>query len=145
MTYKHNKGFTILEMVASSTLLSLAVVSLCSIGMRSMTGVSANREYERAWQILDRQLTLIDYIGIGDFIELGQTEGEIGGEGEEIPAHYWNVMIEESEHAGLYFVGIAVSWGPEKKRRSISTATMLYDQTVLELLEEEESEGEDNG
>lgn len=137
---RNSKGFSIIEMVASSTLLSLAVVSLCSIGMRSMTGVKANREYEQAWQILDRQLTMIDYIGIGPFVELGQTDGQIGDEGEETSVYDWNVMVEEGEYTGLYNVGIVISWGPDKKRRSISAATMLYDESALEALEEESEE-----
>ena len=129
-----------MEMLAASTLLSLAVVSLCSIGMRSMTGVRSNREYEQAWQLLDRQLTTIEYVGIGQFLEMGQLEGQLGSEENQESVHYWEVQVEEGNYTGLYSVNIAVAWGPSNGRRRITTSTYMYDDSVLELLTESEEQ-----
>ncbi len=65
-------------LLSAAVLLSGAVVALCAISNKSLSGVKLNRENEVAWQLLDRQLTLIDYIGVDQFIEAGQLEGRFG-------------------------------------------------------------------
>ena len=138
MNAVHNKkAFSIVEMVAASTLLSLAVVSLCTVGARAIRGVHANRQYEQAWQLIDRQLATIDYVGIGPFMELGQFEGQLNQDEETGIVHYWHVDITEGNYTGLYRVDMTLSWGSEKDVRSIKATTYLYDDEASELLLDE--------
>ncbi|AQT68176.1 Tfp pilus assembly protein PilV [Anaerohalosphaera lusitana] len=138
-TYGKNKGFSLVETVAASVLLSLAVVTLSTISTRSVLNVKNNREYEQAWEILNRQLTYIDYMGVEAFMEQGEFSGKLGDEESGETVHEWAVDINESsDYTGLYSVDIKITWGPERGRRSVSASTLLNEDTSeseLELLE----------
>lgn len=125
VSQKNRKAFSLVEMIAAASLLSLAVVTICTISTKSMVGVKSNRKYEQAWDVLDKQLTMIDAMGIDAFLEVGQYDGQIGSEetGEDI--YFWNVSIEEEYESNLYNVSLSISWDSGNKRRSISASTLL--------------------
>ncbi|MHC4685275.1 MAG: hypothetical protein ACYTBX_06885, partial [Planctomycetota bacterium] len=81
-----------------------------------------NRRYEMATALIDKQLSLIDYVGIDEFIELGQMEGVF----EEVePEYRWEVVTEYQDIDSLYLVAITVSWVEHNRPYSISADTML--------------------
>lgn len=135
------KGFSLIEMIAAAVLLSTAVVTICAVGMHSMANIKLNRENELAWEVLDRQLTVIDYTGIEEFLEYGVTSGEV--ESPDGAIHYWEMAAEEGYSGNLYNVAISVSWGPWEHRRSVSAATVLNGTGIF--VEEEETTEEDSG
>ena len=141
--FSNNKGFSLIEMIVASIILSLAVVSICTVSTKSMTAVKSNREYETAWDLLDRQLTVIDYAGIEEFINQGQMSGHFGDEETE-GTHYWSVKCEEGEYDYLYNLELTIMWGPENAPSSVSVQTVLNG-TGVELEEEEESEDGSEG
>ena len=138
---ENNGGFSLIEMVVASIILSLAVVSICAISTKSMTSVRSNRDYGVAWDLLDRQLTMIDYTGIEEFINEGQMSGQFGDNDSEA-THYWSAKCEEGDYDYLYNLELTVSWGAENAMRSISASTILNGTGTM--IEEEESE-EDGG
>jgi len=119
---KNKCGFTLVETILAGTILSGAVLALVVISARSLGGTRLNREYETAGALADRQLTLIDYIGVENFIESGQTEGAF--EGYE-PVYYWEVTAEYQEIDNLYLVNVTISWVERNRPYSISVETML--------------------
>jgi prepilin-type N-terminal cleavage/methylation domain-containing protein len=141
---RNNKGFSLIEMIVASIILSLAVVSICAVSTKSMTAVKSNREYEIAWDLLDRQLTIIDYAGIEEFINEGQMSGHFGDEESE-GTHYWSAKCEEGEYDYLYNLELTVVWGPENAPSSISLSTVLNGTGSEIEEEEEESEGGGEG
>ena len=134
------KGFSLIEVIVASVILSGAVVALCAVGNKSMTGVKRNRDYETAWELMDRQLTMIEYIGIEDFIETGQLEGQFGDEDESGPVHYWSAQLEEGDVGNIYDVRLTVSWGSKIRPRSIAASTRFNGPGLLEETEESEEE-----
>ena len=128
------KAFSLIEMIAAAVLLSSAVVVLCAISTKSINAVKANRETELGWDILDKQLVLIDYMGIDDFIEQGETSGQFGDEESSGPVYYWGVEIVQGEADNLYNVNMTVSWGPEKRMRSVSASTVFNGNGISMLL-----------
>ncbi|MHC4485650.1 MAG: type IV pilus modification PilV family protein [Planctomycetota bacterium] len=68
---RNNRGFTLVETVAASAILCGAVLTVGAISTRSLSGTRLNRRYEMATALIDKQLSLIDYVGIDEFIELG--------------------------------------------------------------------------
>jgi len=119
---KIRSGFTLVEMIAASSILCAAVLTLGAIGTRSLSETKLNRHYELAAALADRQLTIIDYIGIENFIDLGQTEGVF----EELePSYHWQVFAEPLETDNLYLVNITVNWLERNRLHSISVDTML--------------------
>jgi len=122
-----NKGFTLIESAVASTILCGAVLTVGAIGTSSLRGVRLNRQYETAASLIDKQLSLIDYVGIDEFIELGRMEGAF----EDIePGYHWKVTTEYQDIDSLYLVNITVSWADHGRPYSLSVDTMLNGITI---------------
>jgi len=123
------KGFTLVEVVASSIILCGAVMVIGAIGTQALTGTHLNRRYEMAASLADKQLSLIDYVGIDSIVEMGQAEGDYEESGYE---YQWKIETEYQEIDSLYLVRLTVSWVDRNKPYSISVNTMLNGQTLSE-------------
>ena len=127
-------GFTLVETIVASIILCGAALALGAISTRSLSGARLNRQYEVAAALADRQLTLIDYIGVENFIELGQTEGE----SEQFePGYHWEVVTESGDIDNLYLVNITVSWVERNRTHSVSVETRLSGTGMLIATEQD--------
>lgn len=121
-------GFTLVEAIAASVILCFAVMMLVSGSTQALSETSLNRQHEVAAALLDKQLTMIDYMGIEEFIEFGQMEGDF----EEFePGYYWRVVTESQATDNLYQVTITMSWVDRNRRYSVSVDTMLNGKGIL--------------
>jgi type II secretory pathway pseudopilin PulG len=119
---RNNEGFTLVETVVASAILCGTVLVVGAISTRAVSGMRLNRQYEMAALVADRQLRLIDYVGIDKFIEAGQMEGVF----EQFePGYYWRVTTESQDIDSLYLVTITVSWAEQNHPYSITVDTML--------------------
>ena len=123
------KGFTLVEVIASSIILCGAVMIVGAIGTQALTGTHLNRRYEAAASLVDKQLSLIDYIGIDEIVEMGQSEGENDDSGY---VYNWKIDTEYQEIDSLYLVTLTVSWVDRNRPYSISVDTMLNGETMSE-------------
>jgi len=123
------KGFTLVEVVASSVILCGAVMVVGTIGTQALTGTHLNRRYEMAVSLVDKQLSMIDYIGIDAIVEMGQLEQDHEDSGYE---YHWKVDTEYQEIDNLYLVTLTVSWVDRNRPYSISVDTMLDGETLSE-------------
>ncbi len=139
---KNAKAFSLVEMIAASVVLSGGVVALCTLNTSSFTAVRANRQLETAWAMLDRQLTIIDYMGLEEFLELKQFSGQIGPTEANSTVYYWNAELTEGTSDNLYTIELTMSWGPPGRQRSISVTTVLNGTDEM-ILEEENEETEE--
>jgi len=116
------KGFTLVEAAVASTILCGAVLTVGAISTSALSGTRLNRQYEVAASLIDKQLSLIDYVGIDEFVEIGQMEGDF----EEIePGYHWEVVTEYQDIDSLYLVTITVTWINHKRPYSLTVDTML--------------------
>ncbi len=123
------KGFTLVEVVASSVILCGVVMVVGAISTQALTGTHMNRRYEVAASIADKQLSLIDYVGIDAIVEMGQAEGDYEDSGYE---YNWKIDTEYQEIDSLYLVTLTVSWTDRNRPYSISVDTMLNGETMSE-------------
>src|SRR4030042_405579 len=139
MSFRKNrkkKGFTLVETVTASTILCGAVLTLVAITSRSLNATRLNRQYEIAASIIDKQLSLLDYVGIDDFIELGRAEGVV----EDFePGYRWEIDTEYQGIDSLYLVTITVTWVERNRPYNFSVQTLLngmstYVETATETL-----------
>lgn len=100
-------GFTLLEALVASVMLAGALVTLCGINTRCLSQTRLNRAYDEAWQVLDRQMTLIEHSGIDVFIDADVAKGEIEQFGRQ---YYWQAEVSALEIGNLYRVTLRVSW-----------------------------------
>jgi prepilin-type N-terminal cleavage/methylation domain-containing protein len=121
---KFVKGFSLVEMVVASTILSMGVITICAISTRSLSRVRLNREREVAWDLLDRQLTMIEYVGVDNFLRAGTLEGKFSAV-KNMPEYNWQIVLKEHEITGLIRVYAAVAWGEKTRRRQITAQTVM--------------------
>ena len=115
-------GFNLVEALVATMILSASVLTLGAIGTNALSSTRLHRHYETAAALIDRQLSLIDYLGIDQFIEAGQTEGII----EEFePGYQWSVTTEYQGTDDLYLVAITMTWLEGKRPHSVVVHTML--------------------
>ena len=119
---ENKKGFTLAETMVASTILCGAVLAVTAISTKSVTGTRLNRRYETAAILIDKQLSLVDYVGIDDFIETGQMEGDFE---DYEPQYHWEIAAEYQDIDSLYLVTITVSWVEHNRPYSVSAETML--------------------
>ncbi|MHC4482220.1 MAG: hypothetical protein ACYSW4_01590 [Planctomycetota bacterium] len=123
-----DRGFTLVETILASIIVCGAVLTLGAISTRCLGQTRLNRQYEVAAALLDKQLTMIDYVGIEEFVELGRMEGEF--EGFE-PGYHWKVVTQSQGIDNLYQVRITFSWVERKQLYSVSVDTMFNGKGIL--------------
>jgi hypothetical protein len=116
------RGFNLVEALVATMILSSAVLTLGAIGTNALSSTRLHRHYEMAAALIDKQLSLIDYTGIDQFIQMGQMEGIV----EELePGYVWSVTTEYQGTDNLYLVGITVSWLEGRRPYRVTAQTML--------------------
>ena len=115
-------GFNLVEALVATMILSSSVLTLGAIGTHALSSTRLHRHYETAASLVDRQLSLIDHLGIDAFIETGQTDGII----EEFdPGYRWSVATEYQGTDDLYLVSITMSWLEGSRPYSVVKQTMM--------------------
>ncbi len=115
-------GFNLVETLLATTILSGSVLALAAVSTNALTDTTLSRHYEAAASVIDEQLSMIDYIGIDQFIKLDQTEG-IKEDAE--PQYHWQVSTEYREVDNLYLVTVTVTWVERNQPHSLTAQTML--------------------
>lgn len=136
MSTKHlrHHGFNLVETLLASIILSGSVLALGAISTRALTDTSLNRHHEIASSLIERQLSLIDYTGIDQFVEMEQTEGVF----EEFePGYNWQIDTEYQGIDNLYLVTMTVTWMEGKKPYRITVQTMLNGGSLITGTEED--------
>jgi len=123
----NTRGFTLVEVITASAILCGAVMIVGTVGTQALSGTRLNRLHEMAASLADRQLTVIDYVGIDSVLESGDLEGD--SEDLGYPFH-WQVETEYQDIDALYLVTVTVSWMDGSRPRSVSVETM-FDGTTL--------------
>jgi Tfp pilus assembly protein PilV len=116
------RGFNLIETLAASMILSATVLTLGAISTNALTSTRLHRHYESAAAVIDMQLTLIDQVGVDQFIEAGQMEG-VNDQFE--PGYQWVVTTEYAGTDNVYAVKITVTWLEGKRPYSVTAQTML--------------------
>ena len=118
---KKRKGFTLVEVILAAMILSMSVLAIGAVNTRSIIQTRLNRQYETAASLANKQLSLIDYIGIDNFLKAGKTEGKIEYVGMSFD---WQVATE-LQATSLYLVTVKISWLEGRKTYSVVVQTMM--------------------
>jgi hypothetical protein len=116
------RGFNLVETMVASVILSGAVLTVAAVSTRALTGTKLNRQYEIAASLIDKQLSFIDYLGIDEFVETGQTEGVFD---EFEPGYYWQISTEYQYIDSLYLVTMEITWMEHNRPYSLTVDTMF--------------------
>jgi len=128
-------GFTLVETIVASLILCGSILVLAAIGTNCLTAVRLNRQYEIAASLADRQLMLIDYLGVEQFAASERTEGQFD---QFEPGYRWEVTTEPQEIDNLYLVTVTVSWVEKARTYKVSVETMFDGTDTLPEVPESE-------
>ena len=119
---KYKKGFTLIETILASLILCASVLVLVAICTRSLSGTRLNRQYETASALVEKRLVFVDYMGVENFINSGQTEGEF----EQLECVYhWEISAEQVGIGNLYEVRATVTWVEQNRSYDVSACTRI--------------------
>jgi len=124
-------GFNLLETLLASSLLAGAVMTIAGLSARSVSTVRQDQEVEKAWELADMQLVLIDAAGVAAFQSLGKYSG-VFAQAEE---YAWEAVIQELEIENLFSVEITVRWASGPTIRRIRCQTRLCDPPEQESMQ----------
>ena len=130
----NNKAFSLVETIAASVILSATVLVVLTGSTAAIGTTALNREYEIAASLIEKQLSLTDFIGIDDFIDAGMLEGEFA---EYDPTFYWYAETEYQDIDSLYKVTITVTWVNRGRPYSLTVDTMFNGESVIAEIEDE--------
>ncbi|MBC8218462.1 MAG: hypothetical protein H8E73_08360 [Planctomycetes bacterium] len=131
-------GFSLVETLVAGTILSGTVLAVIATSTMSIGTTRLNRQYETAASLIEKQLSLIDFIGIDDFVDTGTLEGVFE---DYEPAYHWQVETEYQDIDSLYKVTITVTWLDRNRPRSLTVDTMLNGQSTYIEVESESDTG----
>lgn len=119
---KRNKGFTLIETILASLILCASVLVLVVICTRSLSGTRLNRQYETASDLAEKRLVFVDYMGVENFINSGETQGEF----EQLDSVYnWKISAEKIGIGNLYEVRATVTWVDQNRSYDVSASTRI--------------------
>ncbi|MHC5082451.1 MAG: type IV pilus modification PilV family protein [Planctomycetota bacterium] len=136
------KGVSLLETIMAAAILSGSVMMVCSLSGRSLRSVRLNQEYEKAWDTVNRQMVLIDEVGVESLVEVGGLNGQF--KSPDGQSWQWTAQAEETEIEMLYDVVVEVQWLSGGRVCSVQCQSRLVGE-VVEIQEEQESGGENSG
>ncbi|MBU4589332.1 MAG: type II secretion system GspH family protein [Candidatus Omnitrophica bacterium] len=117
-----NKGFLLLEVMVSVTILSIGLVLILSSFIRSIKAIELSEDYFRAGLLFEEKI-----------YEVHNTDGEIfSDEGvfEDFGSRFsWNLAVEsvdEDELKNLYDISLEISWDHGSKKCSMLVPTYIY-------------------
>lgn len=130
ITKNNHKGFTLIETILACVILCASVLVLGAITTRSLSAVGLNRQHQAAAALAEKQLVLIDYIGISDFLRSGHLEGDTKQQQTE---YHWAVSAKHTGIDNLYEVKVTIGWTQRNRNYNVSVYTKLNgEQTILE-------------
>jgi prepilin-type N-terminal cleavage/methylation domain-containing protein len=107
MNRLRNSGFSLIEVMVAAGLLATVTVTVCTLGAKSLASMRVCQEYEKAWDVLDRQMVLLEQIGVANLASRSNLSGVIDDPQSQIQWK-WQMNIELLDVEELYalrFVG----------------------------------------
>lgn len=119
-------GFTLIEIVVTLAILSLALPTLLRSFTEAAKGQAVAENRTTALYLLKFRLAAIEAEGYPD---IGEEEGEFG---EDSRFRWYSEVqeVESEEIEGLRLVTVTVTWQERGKERLISTSTYLADRQI---------------
>jgi hypothetical protein len=119
---KLRNGFTLVEAIVANIVLCASVITLGAFSTLCLTHMRLDRLNQTAVSLADRQLTVIDYMGIENFIERGRFEGEF--ETADI-TYNWHADAEYLQQDKLYQVTMTITWIDGVRQYRVTVPTRL--------------------
>jgi len=122
--------FMLLEALLGTFLFSVTTYVLVTMNTHAFSTIQDLDVNRRAWEVMDRQFTIVESMGLDDVMNQNLLQGEI--ERDNI-LYQWNLQIEEQEVLQIYLVRLKLNWELNGRSKSIEASTLM--QASMTLLE----------
>jgi len=117
---KRNKGFLLVEVMVSISILSIGLLLVLNSFFRSIKAVEVSRDYFKAGLLLENK--------IYELLNKGTEEGVWEGSFDDFNKRFsWNLDAGTIEESPLNEINLKVSWGGKDKEKDISISTYIKD------------------
>lgn len=120
----------LLEALLGTFLFSVTTYVLVTMNTHAFSTIKDLDVNRRAWEVMDRQFTIVESMGLDDVMNQNLLQGEI--ERDNI-LYLWNLQIEEQEVLQIYLVRLKLNWELNGRSKSIEASTLM--QASMTLLE----------
>jgi prepilin-type N-terminal cleavage/methylation domain-containing protein len=124
MNRSKNSGFSLIEVMVAAGLLATVTVTVCALGAKSLASMQVCQEYEKAWDVLDRQMILLEQIGVANLASRSNLSGVIEDPQTQMQWK-WQMKIEPLDVEELYALTLTVEWISEGRVRRIQCDTRM--------------------
>ena len=115
---KRNKGFLLVEVMVSISILSIGLLLVLNSFFRSIKAVEVSRDYFKAGLLLENK--------IYELLNKGTEEGVWEGSFDDFNKRFsWNLDVRKIEEGPLNEINLKVSWGGKDKEKDISISTYI--------------------
>ena len=131
------RGFTLIEVVVTLAILSLALPALIRSFTEAARGQAISENMTTALYLLKFQMAEIELQGYPD---IGEEEGEFG----EDSLYRWHSEVqdvESDEIEGLRLVTVTVTWQAQGKEDSISMNTYIANRQMPQTQDGQQNQG----
>ena len=131
------RGFTLIEVVVTLAILSLALPALIRSFTEAARGQAISENMTTALYLLKFQMAEIELQGYPD---IGEEEGEFG----EDSLYRWHSEVqdvESDEIEGLRLVTVTVTWQTQGKEDSISMNTYIANRQMPQTQDGQQNQG----
>ena len=135
------KGFTLIEIVVTLAILSLALPTLLRSFAEAAKGQALAENRTTALYLLKFRMAAVEAEGYPD---IGEENGEFG-ENSRFRWHSDVQDVELDEIEGLRLVTVTVTWQERGKERLISTSTYLADRQIPQEQTQGDQQGQGGG
>ncbi len=121
-------GFTLLEMMVSLSLISIAIIGLLRVVMGNLNAVGDARDRTEAATLAQAKIVEIER---DPTVLQGDSQGNFG---EQHPRFSWSSEVLETQWPELKQLAITVSWlrGSKQKQLRVESVVRLPDETSTE-------------
>jgi general secretion pathway protein I len=118
-----HRGFTLLEVMVALAIISIALVSLLSLGNRSVAAQTRVQRLTQATLLAQQKMAETEVDS-----RQGQLERTLQ-QGHFVPPHAeyrWRLEFAETPLPAVTLVTVTVVWGDEKKNEAVNVSSFLF-------------------
>ena len=121
----------LLEALLGTFLFAVTAHVLITMSTQSFSNISDRELQRQAWEVMDQQMTLIETIGLDEWMNSQEMIGEI--ERDKV-TYLYRIQVENQEVLQVYLVTVRLEWQHKSKTRHIELSTLM--QGRISLLED---------
>lgn len=121
----------LLEALLGTFLFAVTAHVLITMSTQSFSNISDRELQRQAWEVMDQQMTLIETIGLDEWMNSQEMMGEI--ERDKV-TYLYRIQVENQEVLQVYLVTVRLEWQHKSKTRHIELSTLM--QGRISLLED---------